>query len=141
MISTPLKRLFAHILDGLIALIISLIAYVLLEIPFVFIPDHHNEIYSITLVFYVGIIMLSVVFVQLYFWTNSTSMGKKVLGMVVIDKNTHEKVGFWKMVVREIIGKWISSLIFGIGYIWILFDEKNQGWHDKLINSIVVEDR
>jgi uncharacterized RDD family membrane protein YckC len=48
--------------------------------------------------------------------------------------------GFGRMLVREWIGKWISGIVFGLGYIWILLDKANQGWHDKLVSTFVVED-
>jgi len=72
------------------------------------------------------------------FWANGTSPGKSILDMKVINKDTRETAGFGTMFLREIIGKAISHLIFCLGFIWILIDDKNQGWHDKLVNTIVV---
>ncbi len=66
-----------------------------------------------------------------------TSPGKMTLGMYVHSKATGKRIGFWSMLLRESIGKWLSGLVFGIGYIWILFDGDNQAWHDKLIDSAV----
>ena len=43
------------------------------------------------------------------------------------------------MLGREWIGKWISGLIFLLGYVWILIDKENQGWHDKILATYVVE--
>jgi uncharacterized RDD family membrane protein YckC len=34
---------------------------------------------------------------------------------------------------------YIISAIFYLGFIWILFDEKRQGWHDKLASTVVIE--
>lgn len=47
--------------------------------------------------------------------------------------------GFFRMLIRESIGKAISGLIFSLGYLWILFDRDKQGWHDKLVSTYVVE--
>ena len=44
------------------------------------------------------------------------------------------------MLVREWIGKPISMVVFCLGYLWILIDQDNQGWHDKLVDTYVVED-
>ncbi|MCL6558264.1 MAG: RDD family protein, partial [Firmicutes bacterium] len=46
--------------------------------------------------------------------------------------------GFLTMLIREWIGKWISGLILGLGFLWILFDRDNQGWHDKLMSTYVI---
>ena len=45
--------------------------------------------------------------------------------------------GFMTMLLREWIGKWISGLILLLGFLWILFDKDNQGWHDKLMSTYV----
>ena len=35
-------------------------------------------------------------------------------------------------------GYLISGLFFSIGFLWIAFDRKKQGWHDKIAMTIVV---
>jgi uncharacterized RDD family membrane protein YckC len=27
-----------------------------------------------------------------------------------------------------------------LGYLWMLWDDKNQTWHDKVVNSVVIVD-
>ena len=56
--------------------------------------------------------------------------------MKVINKDTRVTAGFGTMFLREIIGKAISSMVLSLGFIWILLDDKNQGWHDKLLMPI-----
>ena len=45
---------------------------------------------------------------------------------------------FWRMMFREIIVKQASGVLM-LGFIWILVDEKNRGWHDKILDSYVVD--
>jgi uncharacterized RDD family membrane protein YckC len=40
---------------------------------------------------------------------------------------------------REMIGKLVSFLAGGVGIIWLIFDPKKQGWHDKIAGTYVVE--
>ena len=47
--------------------------------------------------------------------------------------------GFGSMLLRQWIGKRISSLVLGLGFIWILLDPDRQGWHDKLMTTYVVQ--
>jgi uncharacterized RDD family membrane protein YckC len=68
------------------------------------------------------------------------TLGKMVLGLRVVDANG-QKIGIPKAVLREIIGKWISGIVFALGYIWVAFDEKKQGWHDKIAGTYVVKVR
>jgi uncharacterized RDD family membrane protein YckC len=37
------------------------------------------------------------------------------------------------------IGKLVSYLAFGIGILWLIFDPKRQGWHDKIAGTYVVD--
>ena len=70
-------------------------------------------------------------------FAKGTTPGKLLLGMWVI-KEDGSHAGFFTMLIRELIGKAISGLIFSLGFIWILFDRDNQGWHDKLVSTYVV---
>jgi uncharacterized RDD family membrane protein YckC len=71
-------------------------------------------------------------------FANGMTPGKKLLGMRVI-KEDGTSAGFLTMLVREWIGKAISSLMLSLGFLWILFDRDKQGWHDKLMSTYVVE--
>ncbi len=68
------------------------------------------------------------------------SPGKKLLGLRVIYLATGEPAGFWRMVLREVVGKWVSGAILGLGYLWAIWDDKKQGWHDKIAGTVVVRE-
>lgn len=76
--------------------------------------------------------------VNLYFWSRGQTLGKFVLGMRV-HKTSGEPAGFGTMLVREIVGKFLSGLVFSLGYIWIIFDREHQGWHDKIAGTLVLK--
>ncbi len=77
---------------------------------------------------------------ELWCWSKSKTIGKQLTGMTVVDSRTREEVGWGMMFLREILGKTISGLVIMLGFAWILIDDEHQGWHDKLIGSVVVED-
>ena len=64
--------------------------------------------------------------------------GKLLMGLQVVDARTGEVPGFGKMFLREVIGRFFSSLFFGLGNIWALFDKNGQAWHDKMAGTMVV---
>jgi uncharacterized RDD family membrane protein YckC len=33
----------------------------------------------------------------------------------------------------------LSGQILGLGYFWMLWDDNDQTWHDKIVKSIVVK--
>ena len=80
-----------------------------------------------------------VIFV-LVLWARGQSPGKLILGMRVID-TAGEPAGFWKMALREVIGKFVSGIVFYLGYFWIIWDKDQQGWHDKIADTVVVAER
>jgi uncharacterized RDD family membrane protein YckC len=71
-------------------------------------------------------------------FARGTTPGKNALGMRVV-KESGVNAGFGAMLLREWIGKAISSLVLGLGFLWILFDKDRQGWHDKLGTTYVVQ--
>ena len=48
-----------------------------------------------------------------------------------------QRLGPGRAIVRY-IGYWVSFIFLGLGFIWILFDRRRQGWHDKLAGTCVI---
>jgi len=89
-----------------------------------------------------GLLLLCGVFLilvghQLYLWSQGMSIGKWILGMQVV-REDGRPAGFGTMLVRELIGKTLSAIVFYLGFIWVLLDREHQGWHDKLVRTWVV---
>ena len=70
-------------------------------------------------------------------FTRGTTPGKRLLGMRVVQENG-TPAGFFTMLIREWPGKFISAAVLSMGFLWILLDRDNQGWHDKLASTYVV---
>jgi len=61
--------------------------------------------------------------------------GKRLMGIrVVRTDGTRVRLG---NAIRRQIGYLISATLF-LGYLWILVDNRRQGWHDKLAGTMVV---
>ncbi|PJF34174.1 MAG: RDD family protein, partial [Candidatus Thermofonsia Clade 1 bacterium] len=78
----------------------------------------------------------------IYFLTNRDGQtpGKAAVGIRIV-KLDGTRLTAWDAILRNVIGYTISSLIFFLGYLWILFDDRKQGWHDKLARTVVVRVR
>lgn len=70
---------------------------------------------------------------------NGQTLGKKLLKIKIVREDTGEPLGFPKVFLREIIGRMAAGFVFGLGYFWVLWDDKKQGWHDKIAGTIVVK--
>lgn len=82
-------------------------------------------------------IILGLGYVVVYQAKAGQTLGKKVLGVKVVDVagKTPSMLTFF---LREVLGKTVSSLILLIGYLMILWDSKKQGLHDKIAGTYVV---
>lgn len=67
------------------------------------------------------------------------TVGKKALGMVVVDEDGN-RISFMRALGRY-LGKILSALILLIGYIMVAFTAKKQGLHDMLASTLVVKGR
>jgi len=75
----------------------------------------------------------------LFLLTRGLTPGKKLLGLQVVNAQTGQVPGFAKMFVREIVGRFVSALFFGLGYFWAIFDKNAQAWHDKMAGTVVLK--
>lgn len=85
------------------------------------------------------LLWIAYIAVQLVFYSRSKTLGKAALGLQVVSSKDGKPIGFWKMLFREWFVKPASGSVFVLGYIWILIDERNRGWHDKILDTYVVD--
>ena len=136
-LAPPVKRWIASMLD----LLIPVLAFLIFIVTGTFMGPGHGSFGSISLVvlsLIISIAFLAYVVWALFLFTEGTTPGKKILGMRVV-KEDGANAGFLTMLIRETVGRLISSLVFFFGLLWILIDKDNQAWHDKLMRTYVVE--
>lgn len=64
--------------------------------------------------------------------------GKMALRIKVIRTNGME-IGYGKAALREVLGKFFSGVLLGIGYLMVAFDLQKQGLHDKIADTYVIK--
>jgi uncharacterized RDD family membrane protein YckC len=65
------------------------------------------------------------------------TLGKRVLGVRVVDFATGTPIGYGRGLIRY-LARAASSLVLYLGYFWMLWDREAQTWHDKLASTVVV---
>ena len=79
--------------------------------------------------------------IVLLFWADRQGTpGKLVLGLVIVDAETGLTPRFGRLVLRY-LGYLLSALPLGLGYFWMLWDDRRQTWHDKLGGTLVLVTR
>lgn len=63
--------------------------------------------------------------------------GKLLLECKVVDAKTGEGLTVGKAVLRY-FGYYISLIPIGLGFLWIAWDRRKQGFHDKIAGSVVI---
>lgn len=132
------RRLAASLLDGLLLgfltfILVTAIGFVVLLID-IFKPE---QIVPFDTLIILAAAILSLVYYIGYWSTSGQTIGKTMLGLKVVDQ-TGSPLSTAKAVLRY-LGYLISAAIFSLGFIWIAFDQKRQGWHDKIAGTYVVE--
>jgi uncharacterized RDD family membrane protein YckC len=73
------------------------------------------------------------------FWLyKSATPGKMALGLKIVNADDGGK-----LTVGQCIGRYFAYIpaifVLFIGILWVAFDEKKQGWHDKLAKTVVIK--
>jgi uncharacterized RDD family membrane protein YckC len=138
-LASPFRRLMAQLIEYLIGLAAYGVLFPMGLLGALIGQDSQEAqavIGGLGLLLLCGVFLI-LVGLQLYLWSQGMSIGKWILGMQVV-REDGRPAGFGTMLVRELIGKTLSAIVFYLGFIWVLLDREHQGWHDKLVRTWVV---
>jgi uncharacterized RDD family membrane protein YckC len=66
--------------------------------------------------------------------------GMRILGIYIV-RVDGTPFTMKQAAMRHLIGYPLSTASFFLGFLWMLWDPRQQGWHDKLVRTIVVTSR
>jgi len=127
-------RFGAYLVDTLLMMIIIL--------PIIFLMvGNLDQLASQTEVLGVGatiVLYLLPIALILAFWIiKGTTPGKMIFKAKIVDAKTGEHPSILQFIGRY-FGYFISSIPLGLGFLWIAWDKRKQGWHDKMSGTVVV---
>lgn len=73
-----------------------------------------------------------------HYW--SATPGKMAIRAVIVDARSGQKPSGSQFVLRY-IGYFVSLIPVGLGFLWIAWDKRKQGWHDKMARTVVIRER
>ena len=74
----------------------------------------------------------------LSFWIiKQATPGKMAIHAVIVDANTGQKPTTKQFVIRY-LGYILATIPLLLGILWVAWDKRKQGWHDKLAGTLVV---
>lgn len=72
------------------------------------------------------------------FWKyKSATPGKMAFNCVIVNASDFQPVSTGRLVLRYFMYI-VSYLFLFLGVIWVAFDSRKQGWHDKIAGTVVI---
>jgi uncharacterized RDD family membrane protein YckC len=141
------RRLIAFTIDGTIVFFIFMILFVIASLAFFsgaissngekFISDLTDPAYfSPAIIFlWLSYFFINIVYFTYFHGTTGKTPGKMLLGLQVVSADGLP-ISFGTAFLRSV--GYLVSNIFYLGFIWVAFDGKKQGWHDKIAGTVVI---
>ena len=129
------KRLLAFFIDSLV--ILAVIIPLLLAV-------YGSQYFARTEPGFVGVwdvliqVVLPMIAVIVFWRYRGATPGKMLLSAKIVDAKTLGPPSTGQLIGRYFA--YIVSSIFMLGFLWIAFDKRKQGWHDRLAGTAVIHD-
>jgi uncharacterized RDD family membrane protein YckC len=98
-------------------------------------PARFSSIMILTWLFF---IFFNIAYFTYFHGTTGRTPGKMLFGLQVI--STEGAPISYGIAFLRAVGYLVSNLlfIFPLGFIWVAFDKRKQGWHDKIAGTVVI---
>jgi uncharacterized RDD family membrane protein YckC len=80
-------------------------------------------------------ILLAVSGICWHYW--AATPGKMLFRLKVVDAKTEAPISDSQIILR-LFGYILSMIPIGLGFFWVSFDKRRQGWHDKFAGTVVI---
>jgi len=133
------ERLFAFIIDFALLFIVNSILMRMLQLSDDPLTEVVWELNSLSAIVTNPVFLVSSWLYYAILESNKTfqaTFGKYLLRLKVVT-DQEQKISFGRATGRY-FAKFFSSIVFGLGYIAIIFNKHNQGWHDMAAKTYVI---
>jgi uncharacterized RDD family membrane protein YckC len=84
--------------------------------------------------------VLPAIAVLIFWFARGATPGKMAISAVIVDATTFAAPSPAQLVGRY-VGYFVSTIPLFLGLVWVAFDARKQGWHDKIANTVVIRKR
>lgn len=131
-------RVVASVLDSLLLSIVQFILTISISLLVGFLGIAAGEDPAINMVIWLFGMTISLGYAVFFTGYCGQTPGKMAVRVKVIRTDGHP-LNYGRAAKREILGKFVSSILLGIGYIMVAFDNQKQGLHDKIADTYVIK--
>lgn len=131
-------RTAASLVDSIIILLLTapfMISYYGVDryLKVIIYGDYGNVLYLLLM-----LVFPCVAFI--WFWRHKqSSPGKMLFSLKVLDEESGQTLTLKQSIIRY-LGYYVCLCSLFIGFVWVAFDARKQGWHDKMAKTVVVKD-
>ena len=86
-----------------------------------------------------GFVLAVILYLRALARTGQT-WGRKLAGVRVVATTSGGAPGWGRAIGRTLFAGFVSGQICYLGYLWMLWDDKKQTWHDKVAGTSVIVD-
>ena len=127
------KRVIAFIID-------SMITAILTKLSAVFLYSGIISIHPWAAMVLQFIVITGVYWVLMPLFFRGTA-GKKIMGLRIVRNDNSLEVSAVQLILRETLGRALSVLPIGLGYLWIAFNPERKAFHDMISKTKVIHYR
>jgi uncharacterized RDD family membrane protein YckC len=80
---------------------------------------------------------LQLLYFALFWSRRGGTPGQLLLGVEIRNEVDGSRIGFVRACLR-FLGYVVCSWILYVGFVWVVFDARKQGWHDKMAGTVAV---
>lgn len=88
----------------------------------------------------VGLNIFFILYMTVFSCGGRNTLGKKLVGIRVVDKETGEPLGFVRAFLRS-CGYYVSTVLLMCGFLLAIIDDKHRALHDYFGHSVVIQAR
>jgi len=81
--------------------------------------------------------VLPAIAVIIFWMTKQATLGKMAISAIIVDADSGKAPGTGQLIGRY-FAYYLSIIPFGLPFLWIAFDKRKRGWHDKAAGTVVV---
>jgi uncharacterized RDD family membrane protein YckC len=128
-------RFWASLIDTILLMVV-IVPLLVAVYGWVYFTEESSSVYRGPADFLISVVFPLAVIVAFWFYKQATP-GKMMLNMKIVDAKTGGPIS-----VGQSIGRYfayiLSTIPFCLGFLWVAFDRRKQGWHDKLAGTVVI---
>jgi len=137
-------RLVAYILDslllGAILVLLGLVGLILL-LP-ILSAEGGDQLSPIAIVLLWALLLVGILVSVLYFpffWASGgQTPGMRPFRLYVVRDSDGTPIG-WGSALLRMLGMYVASTVFYLGFAWILVDKRHRGWQDLIAGTVVIK--